>query len=231
MPRPDAKSIAQLLPLRPQGFLVEYGNPEGADIDLFAIVDRSVSMAWVLGVIDMHVLPTAECRRLITLLDPAVTEPLENGRFVDGDRAVHDEMIRLLREAQPTSEAGTHLLRRSVSELNGAAAWFAEFSSSPNVRAAQGIFMALSYCVSYAEGARRVLNEGLKPKSFAELQGAHPLLTEIRCGLTSAKAGSYPTKEDVERTMALTERAVTGIGPLSSDDGIRLKEHVQCRTP
>lgn len=206
-----AKIVSELLPLHPQGFLIEYGNPRGGDVDLFAAVNEPVVMSWVLGAIDMHILPTDECRRLVVQFDPAVTEPLGSGRFVEGDRGLYEQLLEAARTAQPTHEAGIHLLRRSRAELSRASAWLGEFVSKPTARAAQGLFMAMSYSVSYADGARRILVDRARPMSFAELLTISPLLSELRSQLSDAKAGSYPAVEAVENAMTLVEVTVAGI--------------------
>ncbi|MCC7315416.1 MAG: hypothetical protein IT419_11405 [Planctomycetes bacterium] len=206
-----ATLVSELLPLRPQGFLIEYGNPNGGDVDLFAVVNEPVVMSWVLGVIDMHVLPTEECCRLVALFDPAVTEPLGSGRFVDGDRVLYEQMLEASRTAKPTHDAGIHLVRRSRAELARASAWLGEFVSKPTSRAAQGLFMAMSYSVSYAESARRILTDLARPLSFAELLIRNPLLSEIRSQLTAAKTGAYAGVEAAEDAMTMVEAAVAGI--------------------
>jgi len=223
-----AAHIAELLPLRPQGFLVEYGNPKGLDVDLFAGVNEPVIMSWVLGMIDMHVLPTEECRRLVKLLDPAVTEPLQHGHFVDGDRATYDEMQTVLRDAQPTYEAGTHLLRRSRAELGRASVWHAEFCSTPTARSAQGLLMALSYSISYSEGSRRVLNDSVLPRAFADLCMQHALLREIRAALRAARSADCLTVTEAQQFLVRTELAVAGIGIRGSLAEANSKEHAQC---
>ena len=87
--------------------------------------------------------------------------------------------------------------------------------------------MALSYSVSYAEDARRVLIQRSKPVPFAELQSVHPLLEEVRAMLAAAKRGIRPEEADVQRIMTSVECALAGIELCKR---ISAKENSQCHS-
>lgn len=192
-------SVVALLPLE-EGFLVEYGNTPGHDVDLFGVVKEPREVAWILGGLDLLVLGGAECRRLVALCDPMVREPLLTGRFIAGSRGAYKEYRDLLASVRPGGDAVSHLLRRAVKDGEVARAWLRQHAASGDRAAAAFALLNLSFACTSMLTAQSILRDNSEDLSFKRFLAESSLLVKVRQRLREVRSG-----EDVGEIASLID--------------------------
>lgn len=207
-------AVVALLPIGEHGFLVQYGSPQGVDLDFFAAIEDPVDMTWPLGGVDLHVMSVSRCSDLLRLLDPLVTEPLLTGEFVAGNRERFDDAYSAAHRTKCSKAALFHLVRRGFDELVRTRFWLQEFLSLEHRRFAYGCLTSLSYSCSYVHFARTYSSRVQAPLLFSDLSQRVGFLRVLRERLSFVKGGGMIKSKELEELLGHWELEIADVREL-----------------
>ncbi len=212
-----------ILPLHDTGVLVHYGNKNGADVDLLAVIpdEPPEPIVWKHGVVDLLTVGLSQCCRLLALMDPGMLEPVRNGTLVSGSADTWQQLQRVLDEPAPQSDVLAHLMLSSMTDSKSAFVWYAHFEQTADQIYADRCLQALSFACSEFLSAQRInsVKEWPTRVNFEEYAG-NEYFSTIRSTLRSVRAGGRITSADVKPILnywhefVLTQNASTqrGVG-------------------
>jgi len=185
--RSRAIRFAEAVELGEEGFVVQYGNPAGLDIDLLLVAPGATGALIELPPLDINVVSDERLWQLIADLDPRVTEPLLQGTFVRGSQDTYQRARTAVREARATPETGRLHWRIALDLLLSAGRTARQAPDVPGTMGVRESLTHLSFSVYHLTAAREYTSGRREVVSFVEAQDREPLLQKIRTILSQAK--------------------------------------------
>jgi len=147
--------IKQKIRLENIVYLLYYGNKEGNDIDLLAVVKNDTNLnSYHPGSIDLYEMPYRYFLKALRFFDPTVTEPLLTGDLLIGYSQRLEQRKQEITHFCPSPGAIRFLKRRSQQELENATTFLDKFNQTRHKKYLFFALVDLSFACSYFQFAR-----------------------------------------------------------------------------
>ncbi len=143
---------SQVINLEKVVFLVYYGNLQGQDIDLLAVIESGVEINhYRPSSLDILEINEPSFWERLRLFDPVFTEPILTGSLLFGNEEVFSKARNMIKQSSPSKAAVRFLEQRSLQELGHAEFYLEKYEIEKNNLFLFYALIDLSFALSYLE--------------------------------------------------------------------------------